>query len=79
MVAQIVTKRLGAFAAELPSEPAISRFATAAGNVLAELVDGLSPEGRAAAIMTAALPDERGCSSTLSKYARPQEAAQIEG
>jgi DNA primase len=54
MVAPAVMQRLGAIASRLPSEAAAQRFARAAGHTLAQLVDGLSPQTRATAIMNAA-------------------------
>jgi DNA primase len=54
MVAPAVIQRLGAIAAELPTLEATRRFAQAAGHALAEQVDGLSAESRAAAVMNAA-------------------------
>lgn len=53
MVAPIVTRRLGVIASELPSDAAINRFADAACDVLAQLVDGHSPEVRRTAIIAA--------------------------
>lgn len=54
MVAPAVMQRLGVIASHLPNQAAAQRFAGAAGRILAQLVDGLSPQARSDAIMAAA-------------------------
>jgi nucleotide-binding universal stress UspA family protein len=54
MVAPIVIERLGQRAAQLDDAAALHRFAVSAGAALADLMDGLSAEGRARQVLAAA-------------------------
>lgn len=53
MVLPAVLRELAAEAIKVPGEAATKRFATAAGEALARLADGMSAEGRAHQVLAA--------------------------